>query len=441
MSGTETPDGWLCALRRDRFLRRILVLAVAIRLVYSFAVFPAIGERLHWKGVDDGYDEIARHLIGGHGFVDRPGDIPNLVTPPGYVFFLAALYRVFGEEVGEGVRVRIAQPLLDAGTCLLIYLIGSRLFRNRRVGRVASLVWALYPQVVVYNARVAPEILFIFLLTAMMYAFIRLREEGRLRDAIAAGVLWGLAVLVKEKVLFLPPVLFLLVLAARAIPRPRRAVLALLLLASMGLATAPWALRGYAVAGTFVPITLRSGRALNQGMNEDFSGADESMMRYFEEGRERRWRELPATEEERAARARKSAREENALVGKAFDRIAGDPVAFVKAFLVKLGAFWYFGQPKVVAGNLVVQLPILSFAVVGYVRGWRRRDLSSFLALTLYFLIIHALTIVRMRYSLPIMPETILVASSAALPLFDRLAAPRAAARPVQSGRPPADSR
>ncbi|MFH1679110.1 MAG: hypothetical protein ABIH26_00530, partial [Candidatus Eisenbacteria bacterium] len=52
---------------RDRALLGVLLLCVLLRLVYAFAVFPVVGERLHWKGVDDGYDEIARNVLHGHG--------------------------------------------------------------------------------------------------------------------------------------------------------------------------------------------------------------------------------------------------------------------------------------------------------------------------------------------------------------------------------------
>jgi 4-amino-4-deoxy-L-arabinose transferase-like glycosyltransferase len=265
----------------------------------------------------------------------------------------------------------------------------------------------------------------------MMLSLVRLRQEGRIRDAVAAGLFFALAALVKEKVILLPPVLLFLVLGARALPTRRRALLSLAMLAALGAALAPWIARGYGAAGTFVPITLRSGRALNQGMNENFAGADSSLVRFFEERPERRWGELPSTEREREERARKSAREENSLVGKALARIAADPAGYAKAFAVKLGAFWYYGQPKVVAGNLAVQLPILLLAVAGYVRGWKKSDLLPFLSLTLYFLLIHALTIVRMRYSVPIMPETILVAASFAAP-FLRGRRPSSPSGPIQ---------
>ncbi|MFH1278515.1 MAG: glycosyltransferase family 39 protein [Candidatus Eisenbacteria bacterium] len=417
-------EGAFRAIRRDRTLRGILALALLLRLVYAFVVFPVIGENLHWKGVDDGYDEVARHLIHGHGFVDRPGDAPNLVKPPGYVFFLAGLYTVFGEEVNEGVRVRIAQPLLDTGTCLLVFLLGLRVFGDRRIGLIGAFLWAVYPQMIVYGARVAPESLFILLLTALMFVLARLRAEGRARDAVYAGVLFALALLVKEKLILFPAVLLFLLLRAPAVTLRRRLALAALLAAAALTVTGPWLVRGYRTAGTFVPITLRSGRALNQGMDESFAGADETLVDFFENRPSGRWRDLPESERERLDRARENARDENSLIGKAMSRIARDPVSFLRSFVIKLGSFWYFGQPKVIAGNLAVQMPLLGLAIAGFLRERRRRDLAPFALLVAYFLVIHALTIVRMRYSLPVMPEVILLAGSTLLALRERFLPP-----------------
>jgi len=422
MRAKPEGNGPVPALRRDRTLGAILLLCLLLRLLYGFLVFPAVGERLMWKGVDDNYDEIARNLLDGEGYVIRAGDGPNLVTPPGYVFFLAALYRIAGTEVNEGIRVRIVQPLLDTATCFLIFLIGLRIFRRRAPALLAAAAWALYPQALVYTARVAPESLFILLLTGMTAALLRFRAEGGARNLLLCGLLWAAAALVKEKVIFLPPLLVLLALPGMGAGWRRRAAGTTLLLAAMLLPLVPWLARQYGVSGMLVPITMRSGRALNQGMDESFSGADRAVEELPE-----RWEEMDRRRRERGEGAhpedgRGAAREERGLVGKALARIAEDPGAYARAFLVKSAAFWYYGQPRVIAGNIAVQIPLLLLAAAGYVRGWRRHDLAPFLTLTVYFMIIHALTIVRMRYSLPVMPGTILVAAYFVLSLRRRRA-------------------
>jgi len=359
-------------------------------------------------------------MLHGEGFVIDPASGPSFVTPPGYVFFLYLLYGLTGEEVNQGIRVQLVQPLLDAITCLLIYLLGVHVFRSKTVGLVAALGWALYPQIIVYSARVAPEVLFTMLLTAMVFALLLLLERGRIREAILLGILWGLAALVKEKIVILPPFLLLLVLLAANGSRGKRIVLVLVTALAMTLPVAPWLIRGYQSTGLLFPITLRSGRALNQGMNIDYTGAYQSTEDFFERQDEGNKKELPDSEKERQLQTRSKAQNERAMIGKAIDRISANPVAFIKSFFVKLAAFWYFGQPKVIVGNILVQIPILLLAIAGYIRGWKRYNLTPFLLVTLYFVLIHAVTITSMRFSLPIMPETFLVAVSFITPLLSR---------------------
>ncbi len=398
-------------LDRRLTLPLIISLGILLRLTYSFIIFPAVAGDLHWKGADDGYDEIARNLLHGDGFTNEAGGLPNLVTPPGYAFFLYALYGLTGEEINEGVRIQLVQPLMDGVTCWLIYLLGLYLFKSRRVGILAALGWALYPQIIVYNARIAPEVLFTLLLTGMMLALFQLMESGRVKHAILVGVLWALAVLVKEKVVFLPPLLLWLAWRGVSLPGRKKALLMLTMTLAMAIPITPWLVRGYLVTGGFVPITLRSGRALRAATVEDFTGADDHLVKFFENRTEREKSESSIPEEEREERIRKRTETERNAMGEALSRIADNPVAFARGFAVKLAAFWYYGQPKVIVGNIIVQIPLVLLALLGYIRGWKRHNLLPFLYLTLYFVLIHALTVTRMRYSIPIMPEIFLVSA------------------------------
>ncbi len=402
--------------RTRRILLVVILVGVALRLIYSFFIFPVIGDRLHWRGVDDGYDEIARNILDGHGFVDAPGRVPNLLTPPGYVYFLTGLYALTGQEVNEGIRIWLIHPLLDGATCLLIYLLGMLCFRNRKTALAGAIFWAVYPQIIVYNARVAPEVLFTFLVTLTVYFWVRLQQNGRQADAIAAGASLALAMLVKEKLILLPPLLLLVVLLRPPGGFVHRIRLAVATGISILVVLTPWLVRGYDVTGGFVPITMRSGRAIDQGLDESFAGADTMLVRHFETREETADPQLPETigltPEELRDQAAEGARAEKDLIGRSLERILDDPLAYARAFLTKSGAFWYFGQPKVIAGNMAIQLPVLFLAVAGYWTGRRRHFLMPFLLITIYFVVIHALTIVRMRYSIPIMPETALVAAS-----------------------------
>src|SRR3989338_8677139 len=60
---------------------------------------PTVGigneEYLGWDGVR--YDWIAKNLLDGKGYGYEP-DAPDAWRPPGYPFFLYAVYRIFGHN-------------------------------------------------------------------------------------------------------------------------------------------------------------------------------------------------------------------------------------------------------------------------------------------------------------------------------------------------------
>jgi 4-amino-4-deoxy-L-arabinose transferase-like glycosyltransferase len=420
MTKTSDGRGFRHFVDHGPALTAIIVLGILIRLAYSFLIFPTVGQDLYWRGVDDGYDELARNLLHGDGYSREAGAVPHLETPPGYTFFLYLLYALTGEETNEGVRIQIVQPLLDGVTCLLIYVLALKVFRRRVVGLLSALGWALYPQIIVYSARVAPEVLFTFLLTCLVVALVRLMETPKAKNAILLGVLWGLAVLVKEKLLFLPPVLLFLVWQGVRLPTRRKALLMFVIAVAMVVPVTPWVVRGFRATGGFVPITLRSGRALRGATTEDFSGADKGLVEFFENRPEREKKNHPSPEQDLQGRARQNAEDEWRLIPEALARIAADPAAYAKGFLVKLAAFWYYGQPKVIVGNMIVQIPLVLLAIAGYIRGWRRYPLLPFMAVIVYFVVIHALTITRMRYSIPVMPEVFLLAVFFMIDLWGR---------------------
>jgi hypothetical protein len=370
-------------------------------------------------------------VIGGHGYVIAPGRPPNLLTPPGYAYFLAGLYTLFGAEVNEGPRVWVAQSAIDAITCGAIYAIGALLLRNRKAGIAAAAAWAIYPQMAVYAARIAPETLFTLLFVALFAAWLVLEERGGARRAALAGAAWGLLVLTKEKAILLPVVLLARLAWVRRRELRRFAPEAALFVAAALVVIAPWIYRGYLVTGGFVPITLRGGRALAEGMSRDFGGADTFMI----DGFETNFREQPGasgpvpalTQEERDASTRALQERESSRLRQMLGKVVHEPGPFLRRTAVRAAAYWYFGQPRVVLGNALINIPLLALGIAGMVMARGTSVASVAALLILYMNAIHAVTVVRMRYSLPVMPFVILFAAVACLRIAAALRARRAA--------------
>ena len=89
--------------------------------------------------------------------------------------------------------------------CLQISRIGERSF-GPRVGRTGALLLALYPNYIFYSTLLLTEPLCTLLLMSMADLLLRARdrETGLTGYAIGAGILAGLATLVRPSFLLLP---------------------------------------------------------------------------------------------------------------------------------------------------------------------------------------------------------------------------------------------
>jgi 4-amino-4-deoxy-L-arabinose transferase-like glycosyltransferase len=102
----------------------LTLLAVALRLVFVLR-WPVIqGDALI-------YAEIARNLLNNHiyGLARATGIFPTLIRLPGYPLFLAACFKLFGQDNYRAVM--LVQLVLDIGTCYMVAELARRLVSKR----------------------------------------------------------------------------------------------------------------------------------------------------------------------------------------------------------------------------------------------------------------------------------------------------------------------
>lgn len=92
--------------------------------------------------------------------------------------------------------VRAAAPLVHAGTALIVYAIGARLY-DRRVGFWAALGYATLPGTSLSSFIISTDAVLLPCWAAALYAFIRAREPGEGRWWFAAGIAIGVGLLAK----------------------------------------------------------------------------------------------------------------------------------------------------------------------------------------------------------------------------------------------------
>jgi 4-amino-4-deoxy-L-arabinose transferase-like glycosyltransferase len=205
------------------------------------------------------YDEIARGLAGGKGFVST-----GYNSTPLWPAFMALLYAIFGHSL---TVVRVAQAILSALTCVIAAAAAERLF-DRRVGSWTGWVLALYPPLVYLAGVLYAENFFAFWLSVSIYALVRLHAEPTMRQASVVGVTLGVTALSRSVALLLIPVAAIVPLLASGLAWRRRGVLCICLGLAAAAAIAPWTARNWMVFHHFVPVSMGAGGTLWRGNSE-----------------------------------------------------------------------------------------------------------------------------------------------------------------------------
>lgn len=190
---------------------------------------------------------------------------PDAQRPPGYPWML----RLLDPQVSRQWlrRVGYVQSVLGVLSVWLVFLLGRR-FLPEPMALLAAALTALCPSLVVLGTYVLSEGLFTFcLLAALLASAVALDRAGEWKPALAAGLLWGLASLVRSTTVFLPILFLLASVAVPALHPYRRAAAACLL--GFALAMSPWLLRN----ATLPPPASGSSllvKALAHGSYPDF---------------------------------------------------------------------------------------------------------------------------------------------------------------------------
>lgn len=374
----------------------------------------------------DVFSIIARNIMDGYGFVATPGE-PNYWRSPAYPYFLAAIWSVFGETQGFGT-VLVTHAALDAITGLLIYSIGCRLF-GPAVGFVAALLFILYPLGAYYTLRTMSEPLFAFTLTAFTAALICARSGDKLSHFFLAGLIAGVAALVKPVAFLLT--LFLAGLMVIVFRRKfgKMLVQVAVMVLGMALVVSPWTARNYLTSGHFFIITSGAGYTLWSGNHLINDGLEE------EELRGEQWKRYV---EDRAAilapyvgkdytpppegvievrGVNMTPELDKVFLRKALEEMREHPLDTLALMVRKFGRLWFrislFENRWAQTYVYIAQSILLAFAVYGTVQGLRsRRPLFPLLATLLFFALIHSIIYATLRYSVTLMPLVSLLAAN-----------------------------
>jgi 4-amino-4-deoxy-L-arabinose transferase-like glycosyltransferase len=239
----------LAAIPGRLWLSVVTGTGLALRVVWVI-LFPA-------PFTSDGlaYYDLAARLAHGLSYQTPVNEWAE--WPPGYPFLLFVHFRLLG--VGPWA-VNAANLLLFTGSMLAVYALARRF--GEATARLATLLLALWPNLIASAGAATKEMVIIFLLPALLLLYLKAGEETSPGRAAAmrltAGMVLGYDALTQPGILLLAVVFAAYELLLRT-PLLRAAARLALLGAGMLLVILPWTYRNYRVLHTPVLITSCGG--------------------------------------------------------------------------------------------------------------------------------------------------------------------------------------
>jgi tetratricopeptide (TPR) repeat protein len=398
-----------------KWLTIIGLFALVLRLVYlveitssPFFEAPAVDGKT--------YADQALALAAGAW----AGEPEPFWQPPLYPYLLGVLFWLAGENY---LLVGLLQALLGVASCVLLYLLGLKVFPYR-VAIWAGLAVAAYGPLIYFGGELLPTTLAIFLNLLLMVLLVGRTSP---RQSLASGVVYGLSALTIPNVLLFFPVLLCWLYFTGTSTSERDWRRPALLALGCVVVVASVTVRNRVVGGEWVLISHNGGINFYIGNNPDYDRTVAMRPGY-------EWAmlvERPVLEAGLERRADRSA----FFLAKSWDFISGHPLDFAGLTARKLYLFWhgdeiqrnldpYFNRNFSSLLSLLMWKQGLAFpfgvvsplALLGLIHFWRSELAARFPGrLLIGFLLIYMVSVVAFfvtsRYRLPAVPILLLLAA------------------------------
>jgi 4-amino-4-deoxy-L-arabinose transferase-like glycosyltransferase len=378
----------------------------------------------------DQYDLIANNLAQGNGYRVEAYMSETMIREPGYPLFLAMVFKIAGYHIEAA---RLANLLLVLGIAPMMMRLTQRITADGVTAVIAIPLFLFYPGTLISEARGGIEIVFVFAVVLFLLVLHHAAEKRDLWRYFLAGLLLGLAVLVRSVVLAFP--LFLLVYLLLTANSARERLKQVLRIAVLVLGTVvvmlPWIVRNYMLVQKLVPTATVAGISAHEGQCtcQHFSLDRDFYALETEAGRERNElaNRLGIPHKNTYYPTFYDPRDEvvynKSLLKSVATEYRKDPALLVRCAARNLFFnFWFLGRTwQATWLNVLVQVPFLLLALGGVYLLWKRRLLRRMgiiLTFLVYMPAVHALIIAHARHSMVVVPFLAMFASVALVSLW-----------------------
>ncbi len=232
--------------KRYRFDLIIFAIALIVR-IFLFSINLSVENGNLDKTIhgDDGYYEISRSLVAGHGFTGEtnPPFNPNPLRTPLYPYFIAIILFL----TNSYWFVIITQIIIGALIPVLGRRLSLKIVDSEKISFIVGLILALEPYLVLFSSVFYTETIFIFLFILFSIIFISYLNSDNKKTLAWSAFVLGLATLTKTTPQFLPlfilPVIYLQF--CKILTKKQIAIRFILFLLIFLATLSPWIYRNY----------------------------------------------------------------------------------------------------------------------------------------------------------------------------------------------------
>ena len=200
---------WLCPTPHVINLTRGYIETAATIVSHKGLIMPADNNgTLDVVSFLKSREDIGRRVTSADPFPpDSHGWVPATLHPPGYSLLMALLYEI-GNFTGMLWWLVRIQTILDAFTCLLVYVFVRNIF-GADAGVVAAWIYALLPAPILLSFQILPDGLSCFFAGAILAAASYIPTRGS-HAAVITAVIIGIGWLFRAELLLWAPIVILL---------------------------------------------------------------------------------------------------------------------------------------------------------------------------------------------------------------------------------------
>lgn len=163
------------SINGSTYVQNLILVALGLRLLWVFSSYfyylQATGTPFEFDAADSiGYHDTAVWLKDARWSIAWEyffGPEVSGVSDAGYPLYLTALYKLFGPNI---IVTRIIKACLSTFTCFLLYKLAARTF-GEQTGRLAGIMAALMPNLIIYCGYHLKETEMLFLEVAFLERF------------------------------------------------------------------------------------------------------------------------------------------------------------------------------------------------------------------------------------------------------------------------------